>query len=80
MLGVVAVRIEAETTAEARFSGELSLGRRPDQGDEPAVSVVQVSEHLGERTAPLLRAHSSVEGVDTSVGHGVAWESAPPRE
>src|ERR671930_1110281 len=67
VLRVMAVRIEPEATAEARFPPELVCGRAPDELDEPAVDFIQLPAYLGERKTSFLRCHPIIEGIDAAV-------------
>jgi len=49
VLRIVPVRIEAEAMTEAGLTAELILGNGFDELDEPAVNVLLLPEHLGQR-------------------------------
>ncbi len=62
---------------EARVADEVMFGRDLYEVDEPAVGVVQLPQHLGEREAFFLLRHPGVERVDAAVGYGVPrWLAA----
>jgi len=73
----MAIRIEPEATTKARVADELVFGGAPDEVDQPAVGVVQLTQDLGEGEAPFVFRHLAVEGIDAAVAYRVPrWRTA----
>src|SRR5207237_175675 len=77
VLRVMAVRVEPQATTEARLAPPLIFGRSLDEVDEPAMGLVELPSHGGERQTRLLLGHPGVEDIDAPVPDGVPrWRAA----
>jgi len=62
----MAVGIEPQTMAEARFLDEVLVGHAVQVVEEPTVRFLQLPQDLGERQVPFLFRHLRIEGIDAA--------------
>ena len=67
MLLVMTVRIEPQAATEAGFAGDLILGHRLKERDEPLVRLVPLAQDLSKRQLAPLCDHLGVEGINATV-------------
>src|SRR5258708_27067894 len=66
MQRVMAVGIEPQTMAEARFLGKVLFGHAVQVVEEPTVHFLQLPQDFGERHLSFLFRHLCIEGIDAA--------------
>lgn len=74
----MAIGVESEAVAEARFSWEVFFRDFLNVVDETVMGVVPLLEDLGEGKSPFLLRHASIEGINTSK-LDVSWWPPPDK-
>jgi hypothetical protein len=74
--GIVAIRIQSQSSAKARLALEKLFGRSADVSDEASVDVIVLLQHFVERKPFALLCLERVERIDPSVLHGVSRRPA----
>src|SRR5262249_15706738 len=72
----MAIGIEPESATEPGVADEVMFGGALNEPDQAAMRFSQLRANLGQRQAPFLVRHSSVEGVEASELYGVPWRRA----
>jgi hypothetical protein len=68
----MAVCVEAEAMAEARFATQLVLWNVCDEMDKTLVDQIALAQHLGQREASFPLRLPGIERVDTAVCRGIS--------
>ena len=73
----MAVGVETQAMSEGRLRAKLFFGYALDEANEPTVSIFKLSSNLGQRKTFLPFRHDPIEGIDSTMCHGVSLWFAP---